>query len=126
MNKPETYPPPSTGEGPGGGVAAVALAATNLTPFVSPSPHSPPVEGGEKIVVQYRLFHRRFLMRRILFWLFSALLLVLALPAVARADTAIEATTIMRFNQTDRPGISKQDQLPLTQFLGVDADGLAD
>ena len=65
-------------------------------------------------------------MRRILFWLFPALLAVLALSAVARADTAIEATTIMRFNQTDRPGISKQDQLPLTQFLGVDADGLAD
>lgn len=65
-------------------------------------------------------------MRRILFWLFPALLAVLAFPVVTSADTAIDATTILRFNQADRPGISKQDQMPLTQFLGLDADSLAD
>lgn len=55
----------------------------------------------------------------------AAALLTAASPAAA-ADTAIDATTIFRFEQRDVSGSSKQNIMPATQFIGLDMDKLAD
>ena len=64
-------------------------------------------------------------MRKTLFRLFPALLL-LAIPVCALADVSIDSATILRFQQDDRLGLPKERFMPVTQFLGVDADKLAD
>lgn len=64
-------------------------------------------------------------MKKTVFSLFPVLLL-LAFPAVALADTSVDSTTIVRFYQDDRPGLAKENYIPATQFLGVDADQLGD
>lgn len=51
---------------------------------------------------------------------------LLALPAATLAETSINATTIFRLYQDDRPGFEKKQLAPLTQFLGIDSDKLAD
>src|SRR6185369_12212750 len=52
---------------------------------------------------------------------------LLALPAVAAAaETSVDSTTIIRIEQRDISGSAKEDILPVTQFLGMDADKLAD
>lgn len=50
----------------------------------------------------------------------------LALPAATLAETSINSTTIFRFYQDDRPGFEKKQLAPVTQFLSVDMDKLAD
>lgn len=51
----------------------------------------------------------------------------LALPVTAfSAEISVDSTTIMRFEQRDVTGASKQNYAPITQFLGLDADKLAD
>lgn len=65
-------------------------------------------------------------MKKTFRWLLSVVSL-LALPSVApAAETSVDATTIIRFEQRDIPGASKQDLAPATQFLGLDVDKLAD
>lgn len=54
------------------------------------------------------------------------MLLILALPAATLAEVTLDATTIMRFYQDDRLGVAKRNYVPLTQYLGVEADKLAD
>jgi len=50
-----------------------------------------------------------------------------ALPcAASAADFSVDSTTIFRIEQHDITGASKQNILPATQFLGLDADKLAD
>lgn len=50
-----------------------------------------------------------------------------ALPVAAHAaDYSVDSTTILRIEQRDVIGASKQNILPATQFLGLDADKLAD
>lgn len=52
---------------------------------------------------------------------------LLALPAVApAAETSVDSATIMRIEQRDISGSTKEDILPVTQFLGLDADKLGD
>lgn len=51
----------------------------------------------------------------------------LALPAVApAAETSVDSTTILRLEQRDVSGSTKEDIFPLTQFIGLDADKLGD
>jgi len=65
-------------------------------------------------------------MKKNLCRLFSVATL-LALPAgVSAADYSVDSTTIFRIEQRDVTGGSKQNILPATQFLGLDADKLAD
>ncbi|KAB0667243.1 hypothetical protein F6V25_00650 [Oryzomonas japonica] len=65
-------------------------------------------------------------MKKALCRLLSAVSL-LALPATASAaETAVDSTTIFRFEQRDISGASKQDFMPATQFLGLDVEKLAD
>lgn len=51
---------------------------------------------------------------------------LLGIPASAMADTAIESTTMFRFFQDSRNGFAKKDFAPITQFLSIDSDKLAD
>jgi hypothetical protein len=52
---------------------------------------------------------------------------LLALPGAAMsAEISVDATSIVRFEQRADQGVSKKDILPATQFLGLDADKLAD
>ena len=51
---------------------------------------------------------------------------LLGIPATALADTSIESTTIFRAFQDSRNGFPKKDLAPVTQFLSIDADKLAD
>ena len=52
---------------------------------------------------------------------------VCAAPVSAFAgDISTDATTILRFEKRDIPGTDKQSLLPATQFLGIDAEKLAD
>ncbi len=52
---------------------------------------------------------------------------LLALPGAAMsAEFSVDATSIVRFEQRADQGLSKKDILPATQFLGLDADKLAD
>ena len=51
---------------------------------------------------------------------------LLAVPASALADTAIESTTVFRFSQDSRTGFAKKNYSPVTQFLTLDSDKLAD
>ena len=55
----------------------------------------------------------------------TASLLTAANPATA-AETTIDAATIIRFEQRDVSGSSKQSLMPVTQFMGLDLDKLAD
>ncbi len=65
-------------------------------------------------------------MKKSFFSLFSAASL-LALSSVAMAaETSLDATTILRIEQRDASGSSKQNIIPATQFLGLDLDKLAD
>ena len=65
-------------------------------------------------------------MKRSLCRLFSAVTF-LALPLAAHAaDTTVDSTTLLRFEQRDIPGTKKETFLPATQFLGLDLDKLAD
>ena len=64
-------------------------------------------------------------MKNLFFRLFTALL-VLAPPACALADIRVDSGTILNFSQDDRAGYGKKNYMPATQFLGVDADKLAD
>lgn len=51
---------------------------------------------------------------------------LLSLPGASlAADIAIDSTTMVRFSQRDVSGAGKQDIAPATQFLGLDAKGLA-
>jgi hypothetical protein len=52
-------------------------------------------------------------------------LLIATNPATA-ADTTVDSTTILRIEQRDVSGSSKQNIMPATQFLGLDLDKLAD
>jgi len=52
---------------------------------------------------------------------------LLVLPAVSTAaETSVDSTTIVRIEQRDVSGSTKEDILPVTQFLGLDADKLGD
>jgi hypothetical protein len=52
---------------------------------------------------------------------------LLTLPAtVFAAEISVDSTTLIRFEQRDVSGASKQNFAPATQFLGLDADKLAD
>jgi len=52
---------------------------------------------------------------------------LLALPAIAAAaETSVDSTTIIRIEQRDVSGSSKENILPATQFMGLDADKLGD
>lgn len=52
---------------------------------------------------------------------------LLALPVAAgAADYSVDSTTIFRIEQRDVSGSAKQNIMPATQFLGLDADKLAD
>ena len=66
-------------------------------------------------------------MKKIFSHLFPALFL-LTFPAFALGEGAVsvDSATILRFSQNDRPGFPKENYMPATQFLGVDADKLAD
>jgi len=65
-------------------------------------------------------------MKKSLSRLLSAAFL-LALPVGAHAaDISVDSNTILRFEQRDISGSSKQNIFPATQFLGLDADKLAD
>jgi len=64
-------------------------------------------------------------MKRTPYRLFSALVL-LALPAAAwAAEGSVDSTTVVRIEQRDT-GLQKESIVPATQFLGLDADKLAD
>ena len=53
--------------------------------------------------------------------------LLLALPGAAlSAEIAVDATSIVRFEQRADNGVPKQDVVPGTLFLGLDAAKLAD
>ena len=53
--------------------------------------------------------------------------LILALPGAAlSAEISVDATSIVRFEQRAPTGAPKKDVIPATQFLGLDADKLAD
>ncbi len=52
-------------------------------------------------------------------------LLTLPVTAVA-AEISVDSTTLIRFEQRDVTGSSKQNYVPATQFLGLDVDKLAD
>lgn len=65
-------------------------------------------------------------MKKVLSRLLASLSLV-ALPAAAHAaDGSVDSTTLLRFSQDSRPGVSSRTLLPATSFLGLDADKLAD
>lgn len=64
-------------------------------------------------------------MKMILCGLFAVALLT-PLPFVAQAETSVDSTTILRIEQRDVGGSTKQDILPATQFLGLDMDSLGD
>jgi len=52
---------------------------------------------------------------------------LLALPAAAPClEISVDSTTILRIEQRDVSGTGKQNMLPATQFLGLDAGKLAD
>ena len=52
---------------------------------------------------------------------------LLALPGAAlSAEISVDATSIVRFEQRADPGTPKQNIAPATQFLGLDANKLAD
>lgn len=51
---------------------------------------------------------------------------LLSLPAAALADTSVSSTTLFRIFQDDRPGFTKKELAPATQFLSIDADKLGD
>jgi hypothetical protein len=51
----------------------------------------------------------------------------LTLPVTSfAAEISVDSTTLVRFEQRDVSGSSKQNLVPATQFLGLDADKLAD
>lgn len=53
--------------------------------------------------------------------------ILLALPSAAfSAEVSVDATSIVRVEQRDDQGFTKKDVVPATQFLGLDADKLAD
>jgi len=53
--------------------------------------------------------------------------ILLTLPVtVFAAEISVDSTTLFRFDQRDVSGSSKQNLFPATQFLGLDADKLAD
>jgi len=53
--------------------------------------------------------------------------LFLTLPVTAHAvETSVDSTTLVRIEQRDVTGGSKQNYAPATQFLGLDMDKLAD
>jgi len=53
--------------------------------------------------------------------------ILLALPVtVFAAEISVDSTTLFRFEQRDVSGSSKQNLVPATQFLGIDADKMAD
>jgi hypothetical protein len=53
--------------------------------------------------------------------------ILLALPGAAMsAELAVDATSIVRFEQRADKGVPKQDLMPATQFLGLDVDKLGD
>ena len=53
--------------------------------------------------------------------------LLLSLPAAVLAvDVAVDSTTITRFEKRDIPGEKNDTLIPLTQFLGLDVNNLAD
>jgi len=65
-------------------------------------------------------------MKKIFSRLFSVASL-LALPcAVYGADFSVDSTSMLRFERRDVSGGTRQDIFPATQFLGLDADKLAD
>ena len=64
-------------------------------------------------------------MNKILTFLLAPLSL-LALPAAAMAETSVDSTTMIRFFQDSRAGSATRTFVPVTQFLGVDADKLGD
>lgn len=52
---------------------------------------------------------------------------LLALPAVAlAADITLDTSTIFRFEHRDITGTKKETLMPATQFIGLDADKMAD
>lgn len=53
-------------------------------------------------------------------------LMLLALPAAAGAETAIDSTTTVRAQQDRHPGFQNETLVPITQFLGVDMEKLGD
>ncbi|TWJ13891.1 hypothetical protein [Geobacter argillaceus] len=56
-----------------------------------------------------------------------AVLVTILLPAGAlAADLGVNGTTLFRFRQQSTPGAPKKNLAPATQYLGVDADGIAD
>lgn len=65
-------------------------------------------------------------MKKSLFLLFPAAFLLLLPSAALAADTSIDSTTILRVEQRDISGSSKEEIVPATQFLGIDVDKLAD
>ena len=65
-------------------------------------------------------------MKRNLSPLFSAAFLLAFPVAVYAVDISVDSTSIVRFEQRDIPGSSKQDIQPFTQFLGLDARKLGD
>jgi hypothetical protein len=51
---------------------------------------------------------------------------LLVVPAAALAQTSIDSTSIVRFYQDNRPGFTDRQVAPVTEFLGLDSDKLAD
>lgn len=64
-------------------------------------------------------------MKMILGGLFTVALLF-PFAFVAQAETSVDSTTILRIEQRDVGGSTKQDILPATQFMGLDVDSLGD
>jgi hypothetical protein len=63
-------------------------------------------------------------MKRLLLPVVTAMLI---LPAIAEtAELGAYGTTLLRFSQQTTPGFDKQNLMPLTQYLGLTASGLAD
>jgi len=58
--------------------------------------------------------------------LWLATITLLALPAAALADASLDSTTLLRFSQDARSDLGTRTYVPLTEFLGFDADKLGD
>ena len=65
-------------------------------------------------------------MKKSLCNLFSAALLLALSSTVASAETLLESTTILKIESRDVSGFKKLDIWPATQFLGLEANKLAD
>jgi hypothetical protein len=65
-------------------------------------------------------------MKRNLRSLFSAALLLLLPVSAFAVDYSVDSATILRVESRDMPGTKKEVLLPATQFLGLDAEKLAD